>query len=174
MWTDDLKVNSRSLKREVNSSTKKPSSYEVVAKVLKTCKKCDWMAFNSQLLNFDRTDSNAIFNMVFIGLFYIIISKPISYLSDKTRRKKLLKKGTLLRLSAYQGLNVYRIALQRKPLPKVYKNPGSNLSGISDLRQCWNIEVRKGSKNNLNLSREKKRKWLSHGIRALYTIQYAN
>ncbi len=50
------------------------------------------MVFNSQLLNFYRTDSNAIFNIVFTRQFYIIISRLISYASEKTRRKKLLKK----------------------------------------------------------------------------------
>ncbi len=37
------------------------------------------MAFNSQLLNFYQTDSNANFNIAYASLFYIIIAKPISY-----------------------------------------------------------------------------------------------
>ncbi len=74
--------------------------YKVVAKVLKKAKKWDRMAFKSPLFNFYRTDSNKIFNIVLMSLFYIITSKPVSYLSDKTRRKKLLKKDGFLRLSA--------------------------------------------------------------------------
>ncbi len=38
------------------------------------------------LVNYYRPESNAIFNIVFASLFYIIVSKPISCLSDKTRR----------------------------------------------------------------------------------------
>ncbi len=52
------------------------------------------MAFNSKLLNFYRTDSNAIFNIMFALL-------------------------------------------------KVYENPGPNLTGIRDLRQCSNFKVQK-------------------------------
>ncbi len=77
-----------------------PWKYKVVAKVLENCKKCGWMTFKPQLLKFYQTDSNEIFNIVFACLFYIIILKPISYLSDPTRRKKCWKKGELLRLSA--------------------------------------------------------------------------
>ncbi len=49
------------------------------------------MAFNPKVLNFYRTDSNAIFNIVFASLYDNIISKPIPYFSVKTRWKKLLK-----------------------------------------------------------------------------------
>ncbi len=35
----------------------------------KKYKKGGWMAFHSQLLNFNRTDSNAIFNIVFASIF---------------------------------------------------------------------------------------------------------
>ncbi len=65
--------------------------YWVVAKVLKACKKCDWIAFKSQLLKFYQTDSNVIYSIVFAILFYIMISKPMSYLCDRTRRNKLSK-----------------------------------------------------------------------------------
>ncbi len=102
---------------------------------MKQMQQCDWMAFNSQYLNFYRTDSNAIFNIVFACLLYIIISKSISYLSDKTRRNKCLKKGGLLRLSAdlafgtartkcmqnKNGLKICRVAFQRIALLKVYQ-----------------------------------------------------
>ncbi len=74
----------------LSSTTKfRYDNFYVVTKVLNKCKKCDWMAFKSQLLNFSRTDSNAIFSIVFANLFYIKISKPFSYLSDKTKRNKL-------------------------------------------------------------------------------------
>ncbi len=39
-------------------------------KSIKKCKKCDWMALNSKLLNFYRTDSNAIFDIAFASLFF--------------------------------------------------------------------------------------------------------
>ncbi len=53
------------------------------------------MVFKSKLLNFYRTDSNAIFDIVLASLFYTIILKPISCLSDKTRRKNVEKKVDL-------------------------------------------------------------------------------
>ncbi len=62
-------------------------------KLLRKCKKCDWMAFKSQLPNFYRTDPNALFSIVFASLFYNIILKLISYMNDKIRRKKCWKKG---------------------------------------------------------------------------------
>ncbi len=113
------------------------------------------MAFNSQLLNFYRTDSYAICKIVFAGLFYIIISKPISSLSDKTRRKNLLKKNgslsvgpafSIMRTKCMQNKNelqICGIVLQMIALLKVYKHPGPSPSGISDLRQCFNFEVQK-------------------------------
>ncbi len=70
--------------RDLNSS----SSVLPGSKTIEKCKKCDWMAFNSQVLKFYRTYSNAIFEIVFASLFYIIISKPISYLIEITRWKK--------------------------------------------------------------------------------------
>ncbi len=45
--------------------------------------KCDWTAFNSQLINFYQTDSNATFNIMFASLFDDIISKPIPSFSGK-------------------------------------------------------------------------------------------
>ncbi len=50
------------------------------------------MAFDSQLQNFYLTNANAIFDIVFASNLFIKISKQIAYLSDKTRRKKLLNK----------------------------------------------------------------------------------
>ncbi len=94
--------------------------------------------------------------------FYFIRAKPISHLSDQTRRKELLKKGGLLgknasltfviirtkRMQNQNGLKICRIALQRKALPKVYKNLGPNPSGISDLRQYLNFEVQQSVPKN--------------------------
>ncbi len=40
------------------------TKYQVVAKVLRKCKMCDWMAFN-----FYRIDPDAIFNIVFASFF---------------------------------------------------------------------------------------------------------
>ncbi len=65
-------------------------NYSVLAEVLKKCKRRDWMAFKSELLNCFRTNSYAIFSIVFASLFYIVMSKPMTYFSDKARRKKLL------------------------------------------------------------------------------------
>ncbi len=118
------------------------------------------MAFKSQLLNIYQTDSNAIFSIVFASLFHIIISKPISYLSNKIRWKKCWKKGGILRLSAdlafwitrtkcmqnKNGQKLCRIALHRKALLKGHKNPGPNPSSIRDLRQCLNFEAQRGPK----------------------------
>ncbi len=59
---------------------------------MEKCKKYDWMANYSQLLNFYGPNSNAILNFMFDSQSYTIISKPISYVSAKTRRKQLLKK----------------------------------------------------------------------------------
>ncbi len=64
-------------------------------KSIEKLKKSDWMAFNYQLLNFYRTDSHAIFDIVFASLFDIIISKQKAHLSGRTRRKKMLKKGVI-------------------------------------------------------------------------------
>ncbi len=64
----------------------------LLQKYWKNIKKCDWIAIKFQLLNFYRTDSNAIFRVMIGSLFSIIKSKSISYLSEKSRRKKLLKK----------------------------------------------------------------------------------
>ncbi len=123
------------------------------------------MVFNFQLLNFDRTDSNAIYNIVFASLFYMIISVLIAYLSDKTRRIKLLKKMGVLRLSAdlsfwitrakcrqnKNGLNICRIALQRIALLQVQKIHGPTPSGISDFNQCPNFEVQKSGKKQASI-----------------------
>ncbi len=49
------------------------------------------MAFNTQLLNFSRTDSSAIVDVAYASPFYIIISKPSSYLSDKLDEKNVKK-----------------------------------------------------------------------------------
>ncbi len=46
-------------------------------KSITKCNKCDWIAFKSQVLDFNQTDSKAILNIVFASLFYNIISKPI-------------------------------------------------------------------------------------------------
>ncbi len=45
------------------------------------------------------------------------------------------------------GLQIYRIAIQRKVLLKVCENPAPNRSGISDLRQCSTFEVQKREKS---------------------------
>ncbi len=117
------------------------------------------MAFKSQSLNFYQTYSNAIFSIVFASLLYIVISTPISYLSDRTRREKLLRKDGLLKLNAdlafwitctkcmqnINGLIICRITPQRTALPIVNKYPGPNRSDISDLRQCSTFEVQKSS-----------------------------
>ncbi len=101
-------------------------------------------------------------------MFNIMILKPISHFSEKNRRKKLLKKGGLLRLSAdlafiisrtkdmqnKNGLNISRIALQRNAPRKVDTTSGPHPSDISDLMQCTHFDVQKGSKNSQNLSRE--------------------
>ncbi len=78
------------------------------------CSACDWMVFNSHFLNFYQTDSYAIFIIVFTSLFKIIISKPISSLSDKTRRKKFWKKVALLRLSADLAFWITRTKCMQK------------------------------------------------------------
>ncbi len=58
------------------------------------------MAFNFKLLKFYRTDSNAIFDFVFMSLANIILPKPIAYLSDKTGRKELLKKRRIFKVES--------------------------------------------------------------------------
>ncbi len=139
-------------------------NYYVVAKELKNWTRGDWLEFKSQIHNFYQADSNAIFSIVFACLFYIIISKLNFYLSDKTRRKKLFKKRLSVDLAFWiprtqcmqnkTGLEICRIALQRIVLLKVYKKPGPNRSGISDLKfrgqkkcpktaQIWVVEIRK-------------------------------
>ncbi len=99
------------------------------------------MAFNSQLLNFYRTDSNTVFNIVFASLFDIIISKQLAYLSNKTKRKKFLKKDGLLWFSAdlplwitrtkcmqnKNGLKICRIALQRIALLSLQKSQSESV-----------------------------------------------
>ncbi len=132
---------------------------------MKKCKKWDWMALKYRLLNIYLSDCNAIFSIVFVCLFYTIIWKPISYLSEKTGRKKVLKKGKLLGLSADQnfwitntkymlnknGLKNCRIAVQRKALLGVYKISGPIPSGINDFRQYLSFEVQKSVQKQLNV-----------------------
>ncbi len=107
------------------------------------------MAFISQLLDFDRTDSNVIFSIVWGSYFYNIQFQSNSYLSYKTKRKNCWKESWLLRLGGNLAFWITRTTcmqskngltnLPNRPrriaLLNVYKNPGPNRSGISDLRQ---------------------------------------
>ncbi len=94
----------------------------IFTKVPTRCQKCGLLTFNSQLLNFYRTDSNAILDTVFINLFHIIIIKSNSHLNGKTRRKNLFKKcgiSTLcvdiafpiIRTKCRQGKDVLKVGI---------------------------------------------------------------
>ncbi len=82
-----------------------PGKYtRLLQKYWKTAKKCDWLVFNSQLLNFDWIDSNAIFNSVFASIFHIVIFRSIAHLRDKTGRKKLLKTRWSFKLECWPSV----------------------------------------------------------------------
>ncbi len=94
--------------------------------------------FSSQLLIFYQIDCNAIFNIVFANLFNFIISRPISYLSDKTKNylKRIGNSRFCVDLAFWiirtkcmintNGLKMHKLALGRIDLHKVYRNPGLN------------------------------------------------
>ncbi len=50
------------------------------------------MVFNSQLINFYRTDSDPIFNIVLASLFYTIKFQPSSYLGENNKTKRIDEK----------------------------------------------------------------------------------
>ncbi len=138
-------------------------SWKIDRQILGCCKridnmqKCDWMELTCQLLNFYRTDSNAIFNIVIASLFYIIISKPMPYLCDDARANKCfitfkaecwpsLFKSLVPSAWKQKWATNSPIALpEKKALLKLYKNSDPNPSGIRDLTNCSYFEVQKGS-----------------------------
>ncbi len=132
-------------------------TYYAVVKVLKRYIKCDWMAIDSQLLNNYPTNSKAILNIVFASLFYIIISKPIAHLSDKTRRKKFWIKDRLLKLSADLAFWLTRTkCMQNKNWLKLVESPFRGKLYLKFTKILIQIRLVQEISDSAQLSRSKK------------------